>query len=68
MLADMDCQATAPVKDLSKARIFYEQAPELTPVSGDAQAGLQSYQAGRSTLVVYESPFAGTNQGTAVTW
>jgi catechol 2,3-dioxygenase-like lactoylglutathione lyase family enzyme len=68
MLADKDAQATVPVKDLAKARVFYEQVLGLKPVSGDAQAGVQGYQAGRSRIVVYETPFAGTNQATTVTW
>ncbi|MDB5460398.1 MAG: glyoxalase [Caulobacteraceae bacterium] len=68
MLADMDAQATVPVKDLARARTFYEQVLGLTPVGGDAMRGVQGYRSGASTLVVYESQFAGTNQATAVTW
>jgi len=68
MLADIDAQATVPVKDLSRARTFYEQILGLKPVAGDAVNGVQGYQSGKSTLVVYESRFAGTNQATTVTW
>jgi len=68
MLVDMDAQATVPVKDLTKARTFYEQVVGLKPVGGDANRGVQTYRAGKSRLVVYESRFAGTNQATTVTW
>ena len=39
----------------------------LKPVGG-SQPTVQTYLAGRSVIVVYESRFAGTNQGTAITW
>ena len=68
MLADHDAQATLPVKDLTKARTFYEQILGLKPIGGGGQRGVQGYQSGQSTLVVYESRFAGTNQATAATW
>jgi catechol 2,3-dioxygenase-like lactoylglutathione lyase family enzyme len=68
MLADMDAQATVAVKDLTRARTFYEQVLGLKPAGGDAQKGVQGYRSGQSSLVVYESAFAGTNQATTVTW
>jgi len=67
MLGTHDAQATVPVKDLAIARPFYEQVLGLTPIEGD-QPGVQGYQAGGSSLIVYESPFAGTNRATTVTW
>jgi catechol 2,3-dioxygenase-like lactoylglutathione lyase family enzyme len=68
MLADTDAQATVPVRDLARARTFYEQVLGLKPVGGAGQRGVQGYQSGRSTLVVYESQFAGTNLATTVTF
>jgi catechol 2,3-dioxygenase-like lactoylglutathione lyase family enzyme len=67
LLSTKTALATAPVKDLAKARRFYEDTLGLEPVEGD-EGGVQGYRAGSSTIVVYESAFAGTNQGTAVTW
>ncbi len=68
MLADFDAQATVAVKDLTRARTFYEQILGLKPVKGDAQRGVQGYTSGKSSIVVYESEFAGTNQATTVTF
>jgi catechol 2,3-dioxygenase-like lactoylglutathione lyase family enzyme len=67
MLADRKALATVPVKSLAKARRFYEGTLGLEPVDG-TERGVQNYRAGDSTIVVYESAFAGTNQATAVTW
>jgi catechol 2,3-dioxygenase-like lactoylglutathione lyase family enzyme len=67
LLATKNALATAPVKDLTKARKFYEDTLGLEPVEGD-EGGVQGYRAGSSTIIVYESAFAGTNQATAVTW
>lgn len=67
ILADIDCQPTAAVKSLDKAKAFYEGVLGLKPV-GPSMPGVQTYLAGRSVIVVYESPFAGTNQATALTW
>ncbi len=67
MLADRKALATVPVKSLAKARPFYERTLGLQPI-GTSEPGVQNYRAGDSTIVVYESAFAGTNQATAVTW
>ncbi|QRM32050.1 VOC family protein [Microvirga sp. VF16] len=67
MLATKDAFATVAVKDLAKVRTFYENTLGLEPVEGD-ESGVQGYRAGSSTILVYESAFAGTNQATAVTW
>ena len=42
MLADFDAQATVAVKDLTRARTFYEQILGLTPVKGDAMRGVHA--------------------------
>ena len=67
MMKDKDAIATAAVRDLAAARKFYEGTLGLEPLPGSEKSA-QSYKAGRSTLLVYESGYAGTNQATAVTW
>lgn len=67
MLARIDASPTLPVKDLARARRFYEEVLGLSP-EGASEMGVQAYRAGGVLLTVYESAFAGTNQGTAVTW
>lgn len=67
MLGQFDASPTLPVKDLARARRFYEDVLGLPP-EGDSEMGVQAYRAGGVSLTVYESEFAGTNQGTAVTW
>ncbi len=67
LLADIDPQPTVAVKDLEKAKAFYGDVLEFQPV-GPTGMGVQLYRAGRTVIVVYQSQFAGTNQGTAMTW
>ena len=67
MLGDRDAIATVAVKDLDAARRFYEETLGLTPQAGE-QAGVLSFTSGRSTVIVYESRFAGTNRATAINW
>jgi catechol 2,3-dioxygenase-like lactoylglutathione lyase family enzyme len=67
LLAKKDAIATVAVTDLAKAKAFYENTLGLEPVEGD-EGSVQSYRAGSSTLLVYESSYAGTNKATAVTW
>jgi catechol 2,3-dioxygenase-like lactoylglutathione lyase family enzyme len=66
-LATRNALATVAVKDLAHARAFCEGTLGLEPVEGD-EGGVQGYRAGSSTIIVYESAFAGTNQATSVTW
>jgi catechol 2,3-dioxygenase-like lactoylglutathione lyase family enzyme len=67
MLAGKDATATVAVKDLDNARKFYGGTLGLEPreVKEDEVA---EYQAGGTRLLVYRSPFAGTNRATSVTW
>ena len=55
------------MKDLEVARKFYQDVLGLTPTD-QQEAGTASFKSGSSTLFVYVSQFAGTNQATAVTW
>jgi catechol 2,3-dioxygenase-like lactoylglutathione lyase family enzyme len=67
MLGDQDAQATVAVRDLKTARPFYEGILGLKPLPSD-QPSVQAFQAGKSLVLVYESPFAGTNKATVLTW
>lgn len=64
MLADANAMATIAVKDLGIAKTFYGEKLgfELLPQGGP---GVANFKSGSSTVVVYESEFAGTNQATS---
>jgi len=67
MLGDKDAIATIAVKDIGVAKKFYEGKLGLKQVKTD-ETGVQAYLSGKSSVLVYESQYAGTNQATAVTW
>ncbi len=67
MLSDKDAAANIAVKSLETARKFYEYTLGLTQVSAEGQE-LIVFRSGNSTINVYQSQYAGTNQATAVTW
>jgi catechol 2,3-dioxygenase-like lactoylglutathione lyase family enzyme len=66
MLADNDACATLGVKDLAVARQFYESTLGLKPIREESE--LVIYRTGHTSINVYRSKHAGTNQSTAVTW
>ncbi|XXF77756.1 DUF4440 domain-containing protein [Myxococcaceae bacterium GXIMD 01537] len=66
-LAAQDAAANLAVKDLAKARRFYEETLGLRPLHEEA-GELVVYQSGNTTLNVYRSDYAGTNKATALTW
>jgi len=66
MLATKEAMATIAVKDMAKARKFYEGTIGLKPAQD--MAGAIVYRSGISTVLVYESQYAGTNKATAATW
>ena len=66
MLGDHDPIATLAVKDLERARAFYEGVLGFSP-TGDAPDGVL-YSAGSGAFLVYPSSFAGTNKATAVSF
>jgi len=66
MLGDIDASANLAVKNLATAREFYEGTLGLTKV-GSQDGELIVYRSGKTTLNVYRSEYAGTNQATAVT-
>ena len=67
MLGNHNAIATLGVKDIQRAKEFYEGTLGLhsTP---DSQPGTAVYQSDKNVLLVYESQFAGTNEATGVTW
>lgn len=67
MLGKKEAIATVAVKDLEAARRFYEDTLGLKRTSDD-NPEYSAYQTGGSSLMVYRSQFAGTNQATSVTW
>jgi len=67
MLGNKDAVATAAVKDLKTAKRFYEDKLGLKPAQAE-DMGTITYKTGGSSLLVYESQFAGTNKATTVTW
>jgi catechol 2,3-dioxygenase-like lactoylglutathione lyase family enzyme len=67
MLGDKEAIATVAVKDLGAARRFYEDTLGLKRTSDD-NPEYSAYRTGGSSLMVYRSRYAGTNQATSVTW
>ena len=67
MLRDTDAVANLAVKDLKKAKSFYEGVLGLEPVGSHGDE-VVVYRSGNTTLNVYRSKEAGTNRATAVTW
>ena len=69
MLGDRDAIATIAVRDLEVARRFYEGTLGLKPqTDGQPQPGVLALASGSSTVLVYESRYAGTNKATAINW
>ena len=67
MLDDLEVLATVAVRDLQQARQFYEGKLGLKPSEG-AEPSTMTYRIGGTSLLIYASPYAGTNKATAVTW
>jgi catechol 2,3-dioxygenase-like lactoylglutathione lyase family enzyme len=66
VLATKDSYATIAVKNLKRAREFYEGKLGLSVTYEDSEA--VGYTTGNTSLLLYESEYAGSNQATAVTW
>lgn len=66
MLGERDVMTMVPVKNAAEAAKFYEDALGLTRL--DSSPTVIRYRSGTSTLIVYESQTAGTNQGTTALW
>jgi len=66
MLKDIDSSAIVAVSALSRARQFYSETLGLDLRQDDGN--VLTYRTGGTTLVVYVSDHAGTNQANAVVW
>lgn len=66
MFKDKPSSAIVAVADLDRARAFYADTLGLEP-DGEME-GVLSFKTGATRLVVYPSPFAGTNKANAVVW
>jgi len=67
MLANSNATANLAVKDLAKAKAFYQGTLGLEQVHNEGDE-LIVYKSGDTAINVYHSQFAGTNKATAVTW
>ena len=67
MLGDKDAIANIAVKNLETAKKFYEETLGLTQIGAEGQEVIV-FRSGSSTIYVYKSQYAGTNQATALTW
>jgi catechol 2,3-dioxygenase-like lactoylglutathione lyase family enzyme len=67
MLENTNVTANLAVKDIAKAKAFYEGTLGLSQVD-DMEGELIVYKSGDTLINVYHSQFAGTNKATAATW
>ena len=67
MLRDTDAVATLAVNDLGRAARFYEETIGLGRAGAEDGESIV-FESGATTINVYRSSFAGTNQATALTW
>ncbi len=70
MLADKTSSAVIAVKDMARAKEFYEGKLGLSQadMGMDDSAGGVMYKTGSSRVLVYPTQYAGTNQATAIGW
>src|SRR5438105_3723966 len=66
MLRNYPVAATIAVKDIGKARTFYEKTLGFSPAQEDEGGVL--YESGSTRFLVYPSQFAGTGKQTAASW
>jgi predicted enzyme related to lactoylglutathione lyase len=67
VLGDKTPVATVAVKNIGRAKQFYEGVLDLE-LTDKQEPGTLTYRSGDSSVLVYESQYAGTNKATAVTW
>ncbi|HEY8575282.1 MAG TPA: VOC family protein [Devosia sp.] len=66
MLNAHDSSAIVAVSDIARARAFYGTTLGLEQSGGEGD--VLQFRTGATSLVVYRSDFAGTNQANAVVW
>jgi catechol 2,3-dioxygenase-like lactoylglutathione lyase family enzyme len=67
MLGNKQAATNIAVKDLARARKFYEGTLGLKKV-GEEGDEVVAYKSGDALIYVYRSEHAGTNKATALTW
>lgn len=67
MLNSKDALATIAVTSVTAARRFYGDVLGLT-VEDSPEEGVFNLKSGGTSILVYESEFAGTNKATTATW
>lgn len=67
MLINKDALATIAVKSVKEARRFYGDVLGLT-IEDTPEQGVIGVKSGKTSMLVYESEFAGTNKATAATF
>lgn len=67
MLANAPVNAAVPAKDIKRAKKFYQDTLGLQIKSEDP-GGIVFKSQGNTSILVYPSGFAGTNQATAAGW
>jgi len=68
MLSDKSSAAIVPTKDVKRARSFYEGTLGLSVASEEMGGDVLVFHTGSTSLTVYKSDYAGTNQANAVVW
>jgi catechol 2,3-dioxygenase-like lactoylglutathione lyase family enzyme len=68
MLSDSNVFAVIGVKDIDKAKEFYEGTLGLEPDPSSPDPGGVMYTSGNSRLQVYKTQYGGTNQATSASW
>jgi catechol 2,3-dioxygenase-like lactoylglutathione lyase family enzyme len=67
MLAHAPVGAAVPAQDFERARAFYAETLGL-PVAIESEGNVIFECGGATRIVVFASPYAGTNQATAAGW
>ena len=67
MLRDKNAVANIAVKDLEKAKRFYQDVLGLQQIDSNTPEVIV-FKSGNSMINVYKSQYAGTNKATAMTW
>jgi catechol 2,3-dioxygenase-like lactoylglutathione lyase family enzyme len=68
MFKDKSSAAIVPVKDIKRARKFYEDTLGLEVAKDEMGGDVLEFRTGDTALIVYQSDYAGTNKANAVVW